>query len=227
MLPQAGFSLRILLLIVICIGSICIGSSGRGYAQELPAHTGSGAATVKSPSKASPATGDHSNPKKDSMDQSGDLPFGSFESSRNRGPVNIQSQSLTMNYKDDTVLFHGNVYATQADGQLSSNTLNVKYGKDFHEVEEMTADGNVRISQGLRWCTSDHGVMNQAQHTVVLTGDPVCHDANDQISGTKITVHLDTGKSEVEGGVKAVIFPRDSKTRDNKAAPESNQQPAS
>jgi lipopolysaccharide export system protein LptA len=159
--------------------------------------------------------------------ESDNSPFGSFENSRNRGPVNIQSQSLTMNYKDNSVLFSGNVHAAQADGQLTSNTLNVKYGKDFHEIQEMVADGNVRISQGVRWCTSDHGVMNQAQHTVVLTGDPVCHDENDQISGTKITVHLDTGKSEVEGGVKAVIFPRDSKTRDNKTAPESNQQPAS
>jgi lipopolysaccharide export system protein LptA len=144
--------------------------------------------------------------------------FGAFNN-RNRGPVNIQSDSMTMDYKNDTVLFSGDVHAKQADGQLMSNTLNVKYGKDFHEVQQMIADGNVRISQGLRWCTSDHGVMNQADHTVVLTGDPVCHDENDQISGTKITVHMDTGKSEVEGGVKAVIFPRDSKNRDNKAAP--------
>jgi lipopolysaccharide export system protein LptA len=60
-------------------------------------------------------------------------------------------------------------------------------------------------------------VQNQAAHTVVLTGSPVCHNANDQISGTKITVHTDTSKSEVEGGVKAVVFPREAKSRDNRA----------
>jgi lipopolysaccharide transport protein LptA len=141
-------------------------------------------------------------------------PFAGFENS-NRGPVHIQSNSLSLDYKNNTVVFQGHVHATQADGELTSNTLNVKYGKDFHEIQDMIADGDVRMSQGLRWCTSDHGVLNQALHTVVLTGNPVCHDANDQISGTKITVHLDTGKSEVEGGVKAVIFPREGKTRDN------------
>ena len=40
--------------------------------------------------------------------------------------------------------------------------------------------------------------------------------ARDQIAGTRITVHLDTGKSDVEAA-KAMIFPQQSKTRDNEA----------
>jgi lipopolysaccharide export system protein LptA len=73
------------------------------------------------------------------------------------------------------------------------------------------------MSQGTQWCTSDRAVQNQAAHTVILTGSPVCHNVNDQISGTKITVHTDTSKSEVEGGVKAVVFPHEAKSSDNKA----------
>lgn len=152
--------------------------------------------------------------------QDNSTPFGAFSNNKNRGPVNIQSNSMTMDYKHNTVVFNGNVHATQADGVLDSDTLKVLYGKDFKEVQQMFADGNVRLSQGARWCTSDHGVMNQKAQTVVLTGDPVCHNENDQITGQKITVHTDTGKSDVEGGVKAVIFPRDQKNRDNKSAPE-------
>ena len=143
-------------------------------------------------------------------------PFGSFGGS-NRGPVNIQSDSLSLDYKQTTTTFIGHVHATQADGVLTADKLIVKHGKDFNDVQQMLAEGDVRISQGLRWCTSDHAVLNQAAHTVVLTGSPICHDANDQIAGSKITVHLDSGKSEVEG-VKALIFPRQSKTRDNEAS---------
>lgn len=143
-------------------------------------------------------------------------PFGSFGGT-NRGPVNIQSDSLSLDYKQTTTTFIGHVHATQADGVLTAAKLIVKHGKDFNDVQKMTALGDVRISQGLRWCTSDQAVMNQAAHTVVLTGSPVCHDANDQIAGTKITVHLDSGKSEVEG-VKALIFPRQSETSDNEAS---------
>jgi lipopolysaccharide transport protein LptA len=145
-----------------------------------------------------------------------DSPFGSFTSS-NRGPIHIKSDTLAMDYKHNDVEFRGHVHATQADGVLTSNDLNVKYGKNFHEVEHMVATGNVRISQGIRWCTSEHAVMDQAVHTVVLTGTPICHDGDDQITGTKITVHLDTGKSDVDAAT-AVIFPQESKTRDNEVA---------
>jgi lipopolysaccharide transport protein LptA len=150
-----------------------------------------------------------------SKSEGNETPFASLTSS-NRGPISIQSDSLALDYKQNTVRFSGHVHATQADGALTSNTLEVEYGKDFHEVKDMAADGNVRISQGVRWCTSDHAVMDQRQHTVILTGTPICHDARDQIAGTRITVHLDSGKSDVEGA-KAVIFPQPSKTRDNEA----------
>ncbi|MBV8775098.1 MAG: hypothetical protein JO166_22605 [Deltaproteobacteria bacterium] len=123
---------------------------------------------------------------------------------------------MALDYKHNSVLFDGHVHALQADAGLTSNSLRVKYGKDFHEVQDMAADGNVHISQGARWCTSDHAAMDQRQHTVILTGNPICHDASDQIAGTKITVHLDTGRSDVEAA-KAVIFPQQSKTRDNEA----------
>lgn len=149
----------------------------------------------------------------DSKNQDSQTPFGALATS-NRGPISIQSDSLALDYKQNGVLFSGHVHATQADGALTSNSLRVKYGKDFHEVQDMAADGNVHISQGLRWCSSDHAKMNQQQHIVVLTGSPICHDDRDQIAGTRITVHLDTGKSDVEAA-RAVIFPQQAKTRDN------------
>ncbi len=199
-------------------GALADPSSAGGYvdsthiaaveAPEAAAQAATGSAATR------PTGGD----AKASSKKQSDSPFGAFEASRNRGPVNIQSDTLALDYKNNSVLFSGKVHAVQADGQLTCNTLNVTYGKDFHEVQEMIADGNVHISQGVRWCTADHGVMNQVAHTVVLTGSPVCHDANDQISGTKITVHTDSGRSEVEGGVKAVIFPNESKNRDNGAS---------
>ena len=161
---------------------------------------------------------DHGGDKSGSGDvknEDSQTPFASITRS-NRGPISIQSDSLALDYKQNAVVFRGHVRATQADGALTSNTLNVKYGKDFHQVQDMAADGNVHISQGMRWCTSDHAVMDQRQHTVILTGSPICHDARDQIAGSRITVHLDTGKSDVDAA-KAVIFPQPSKTRDNEA----------
>ncbi len=150
---------------------------------------------------------------KDSKDS--DSPFSSMQFSGNKGPVDIKSDTLDLDYKGNVVTFRGHVHAVQADATLTSDTLTVTYGKDFHEVQKMVANDNVRMSQGTRWATGDHAVLDQAKHTVTLTGSPVVHDGEDQVTGSKITVHLDTGKSEVEGA-RAVFFPKDNKTRDNK-----------
>ena len=150
---------------------------------------------------------------KDSKDS--DSPFSSLQFSGNKGPVDIKSDTLDLDYKGNVVTFRGHVHAVQADATLTSDTLTVTYGKDFHEVQKMVANDNVRMSQGTRWATGDHAVLDQAKHTVTLTGSPVVHDGEDQVTGSKITVHLDTGKSEVEGA-RAVFFPKDKKTRDNK-----------
>jgi lipopolysaccharide export system protein LptA len=72
----------------------------------------------------------------------------------------------------------------------------------------------VRISQGDRWATGDHAVLNQTAQTVVLTGSPVVHDGEDQITGTRITVYLKTGQSVVEHA-RTVIFPKNGQGGDN------------
>jgi len=144
-----------------------------------------------------------------------DSPFSSLQFSGNKGPIDIKSDALDLDYKGNLVTFRGHVHAAQADALLTSDTLTVTYGKDFHEVKEMVANDNVRMSQGTRWATGDRAVLDQAKHTVTLTGSPVVHDGEDQVTGSKITVHLDSGKSEVEGA-RAVFFPKEQKTRDNK-----------
>jgi len=116
---------------------------------------------------------------------------------------------MALDYKGNSVLFTGHVNAVQATGHLTSDRLRVNYGQGFKDVREMIADGNVRISQDTRWATGDHAVLDQTKHTVVLTGSPVVHDGTDQITGRRITVYLDTGKSVVEGA-SAVIFPNSS-----------------
>lgn len=141
-------------------------------------------------------------------------PFGGNQ----KGPIKIQSDGLNLDYKNNWVLFHGRVHAVQGGGELTSDTLKVKYGKDFSDMQEMYADGNVRISQGTRYSTSEHAVLDQSVHTVTLTGNPVVHDGKDSVVGQKIVVNLVTGKSDVTGGAKAWFFPRDSKSSNNESA---------
>jgi lipopolysaccharide export system protein LptA len=167
--------------------------------------------------KTASITGD-SQGKGDNKDSTPDnSPFAGFQNSSNHGPINIKSDTMSFDYKNNVVIFSGKVHAVQADSELTSNTLHVLMNKQS-QIQTMIADGNVRMSQGTRWATGDHAVLDENIHTLVLTGSPVVHDGKDQIAGTKITVYLQTNKSEVTDP-KAVIFPRESKKPNNGSAP--------
>ncbi len=133
--------------------------------------------------------------------------FGGMQFGNSKAPIYIKSKSMSLDYTNHSVLWTGDVHATQADSQLTSDQLRVNYlDKDFKQMKDMVADGNVRLSQGTRWATGKHGVMDQTKRTVVLTGSPVAHDGNDQITGCKITVYLNTSQSVVDCA-HAVLFP--------------------
>lgn len=135
----------------------------------------------------------------------------------NKGPIHIKSESMSLDYQNHSVLWTGHVHATQDQAQLTSDKLRVNYlDKDFKQLKDMVADGNVRMSQGTQWATGEHGVMDQLKRTMVLTGSPVVHDCANVITGKRITVFLDTNKSVVEDA-RAVIFPHNGKGEENAA----------
>jgi len=161
------------------------------------------AVAARKPSKAT--TGGETKLASNPPQQNG--PFGGMEFGNNKAPIDIRSESMSLDYQNHSVLWVGNVRATQADAQLTSDQLRVNYfDKDFKQMKDMVADGNVRLSQGTRWATGKHGVMDQTKRTVVLTGSPVAHEGNDQITGCKITVYLNTSQSVVDCA-HAVLFP--------------------
>jgi lipopolysaccharide transport protein LptA len=145
--------------------------------------------------------------------------FGGMQFGNSKAPIDIKSKSMSLDYTNHSVLWIGNVHATQADSTLTSDQLRVNYfDKDFKQMKDMVADGNVRLSQGTRWATGDHGVMDQTRRTVVLTGSPVAHDGNDQITGCKITVYLNTSQSVVDCA-HAVLFPHSDESPGANATP--------
>jgi lipopolysaccharide transport protein LptA len=147
-------------------------------------------------------------------------PFAGMNFGNQKGPTNIKSDSLNLDYQNKAILFTGHVHAVQAGGDLTSDTLKVQYGQDFNDIKMMYADGNVRMSQGTRWITSDHAVLDQTKHLLTFHGNPVAHDGEDQITGSTIRVDLVSGKSTVENP-RVVIFPRESKNPDNVNSPDS------
>ncbi len=141
-------------------------------------------------------------------------PFGMLKFSADNGPIQIKSDSLSLDYKANSVEFIGNVHAEQSGTTLISKTLKVLYGEKFGDIKEVIALGDVKMTQGGRWATGQRAVLDEVKHTVEMTGQPVIHDGADQVAGRRIIVYLDTEKSFVEDA-RAVITPRTSGKNDH------------
>ena len=180
------------------------------------------AAPLESPSTSTGATPAPKPPKAGGAAQvvPENSPFAGMNFGNSKGPTNIKSDSLNLDYQNKAILFTGHVHAVQGAGDLTSDKLRVQYGQNFNDIKMTYADGNVRMSQGTRWITSDHAVLDQAKHLLRFVGNPVVHDGEDQITGSLITVDLVSGKSTVENP-RVVIFPKESQNPDNEAAPQS------
>ncbi len=144
----------------------------------------------------------------------GQSPLKNFGLNADHGPIDIRSDSMDLDYKGNQITFKGHVHVKQSGTLLNSDTLQVTYGGNFHEMKEIVALGHVKMEQGGRWASGDRAVLDQLKHTVEMTGSPVIHDGQDSIAGDRILIYLESQKSVVEGA-RAVIFPRKSENRDN------------
>ena len=134
-------------------------------------------------SKREPAAKEEVAAKEPGTNGFSDLQFASGE------PIKITGDTFSFHNNERYVVWSGHVRVNNATSQVTSNTVRLNFGKDLNDIQEILADGNVRISQGTRWATGDQAILNQNKHTVTLTGPPVVPDGQEQIAGTKITVH--------------------------------------
>ena len=133
-------------------------------------------------------------------------------SSENRGPVEVTSDRLEVDDLAQTLVFIGNAVATQDDVTIHGDRLTVKYTGEKREIEQVVAEGAVRILQGTRVAVGERAVLYHLEERIVLTGSPEVRDGDNFVKGQEITVYLNDKRSVVTGGaggrVNAVFTPK-------------------
>jgi len=139
----------------------------------------------------------------------------SVDSSRNRGPVEVSADQLEVDDQAQTLVFSGNAVATQDDVTIHGDRLTVKYTGEKRDIEQVIAEGSVRIVQETRVATGEKAILYQVEERIVLTGSPKVSDGDDFVQGQEITIFLNDRRSVVTGGaggrVKAVFTPKGEK----------------
>jgi lipopolysaccharide export system protein LptA len=103
-------------------------------------------------------------------------------------------------WKENLIIFKGNVIARQKDMVFYADTLEAVIIEDGKGIERVTAEGNVKIQQGLRVANCQKAVFYNLDQKVVLTGDPKVSEGDNIVSGDEIIFDIEKNRVEVKGG---------------------------
>lgn len=142
------------------------------------------------------------------MSQSTTLPFGGFNHDTTR-PIEIVSDSFTVNQTKGTAEFEGNVVVGQGDMRLAAHKIRVEYSPDGGEangeINLMIASGGVTLVSGAEAAEAQSASYDVKNGVILLEGDVILTQGGNAIAGQKVSVNLKNGSAKIEGRVKTVF----------------------
>jgi lipopolysaccharide export system protein LptA len=135
-------------------------------------------------------------------------------------PVIITADELVSNDTTETAEFIGNVKVVRGDYTLTADRLKVHYRRSDRpsnpktvgraNIREIVAEGHVRIISTELTATAERAAYDAQNRMIELSGEnSTVASSGGTVSGSNITLFLDTNRFQVAGGpknrVKAVI----------------------
>ncbi len=143
-------------------------------------------------------------------------------------PIHIEADRMVSQEQDNSVVFIGNVDASQGHINIRSDEMTVYYSQNDSSksktksstVKKLICRGNVEITQDDWLGTGKRMDYFAGERKVILTGDARAWQGQNMVSGKTIIYYLDEKRSVVErdrkssGRVSATIHPEsDSKKK--------------
>ena len=123
-------------------------------------------------------------------------------------PVEITADVLSVNQKDSTASFTGNVLVIQGELRLSADEVLVDYLQgDKSKIDKLHANGHVLLATSSEAAEAENAVYSLTTKQIEMTGNVLLTQKDSAITGQKLTVDLATGTGKMEGRVKTVLQP--------------------
>lgn len=121
-------------------------------------------------------------------------------------PVEVRSDTLTVDNSTGTTTFSGNAVLGQGAMRLAAQTISVVYTPgDTTRITRMEASGNVTLVTAVEAAEAANAVYDLDAGTVRMTGSVILTQGANVLSGDRLTVNLRSGQGRLEGGVRTII----------------------
>lgn len=123
-------------------------------------------------------------------------------------PVEITSDTLSVNQADGSATFSGNVVIGQGDMRLQAQNVRVEYAQgDRTRIQKLHASGGVTLASAAEAAEAQEAVYEVTSGTIVLTGNVLLTQGANVMSGQKLTVDLSSGTGQMDGRVRTILQP--------------------
>jgi lipopolysaccharide export system protein LptA len=140
----------------------------------------------------------------------GGVPFGVGGEHDSSEPVEISSDSLSVDQVANTALFSGSVVVGQGSLRLAADEVEVVYAagdEGQNAVEAIRATGAVTVTNGSEAAEGDAALYRVAEGVIELEGGVVLTQGANAVAGERLTIDLNTGRGTIEGRVQTIVVP--------------------
>ncbi|MGH1411972.1 MAG: lipopolysaccharide transport periplasmic protein LptA [Pelagimonas sp.] len=138
-----------------------------------------------------------------SMAQGAQVSFGGNQDTN--APVEVTADSLSVNQKDGTALYTGNVVIAQGEMRLAAPRVLVVYSQTAQKIQRMEATGGVTMVSGSEAAEAQRADYSLEKGVVVMSGDVLLTQGASALTSQKMTVNLESGTAQLSGRVKTVL----------------------
>lgn len=136
-------------------------------------------------------------------------------------PVQVTSDSLSVNQNAGTAVFTGNVVVIQGDMRMTAPWVKADYtqgkGTQKGRITRIHAKGGVTlVTSPTEAAEGQDAVYTIGSGQVVMTGAVVLTQGDNAMSGQKLVIHLNDGTGTMEGRVRTTFQPSGTKTDSTK-----------
>ena len=120
-------------------------------------------------------------------------------------PLEITSDSLSIDQDTGTAVFLGSVLIGQGDLRLNADRVQVFYNDASGDISRLSASGGVTFVTATEAAEASRAEYDLDAGTLVLSGDVLLTQGNSAISANTMRVNLTNGSAQMEGRVRTIL----------------------
>lgn len=120
-------------------------------------------------------------------------------------PVEVTSETLSVDQATGAAVFEGAVVVSQGDLKLQAGRVEVLYDDAQSEIARLQASGGVTLATATEAAEAETADYDLAAGTLTLEGEVLLTQGPSAISADRMVVDLDAGTARMEGNVRTIL----------------------